>query len=70
MGSDRDRIPAHKLILAARSPVFDAMFYGPMAEQKEVVVPDIETKGFKKLLRYLKILFSVGLFHLLCYGAV
>ncbi|KAJ8321977.1 hypothetical protein KUTeg_000448 [Tegillarca granosa] len=29
---DFERIPAHKLMLSIRSPVFEAMFYGDLAE--------------------------------------
>nr|CAD7408547.1 unnamed protein product [Timema cristinae] len=44
---------AHKLILSLRSPVFDTMCFGPMAENKEIVVPDIEPETFHKLLYYI-----------------
>ena len=46
---------AHKTILAARSPVFAAMFKHPSKEKLlgNVDVPDIEPGVFKELLRYI-----------------
>ena len=46
---------AHKTILAARSPVFAAMFKHPSKEKLSgiVNVPDIEPGVFKELLRYI-----------------
>ena len=48
------RIPAHSLILAARSPVFATMFRVPMKEtiSKEVVLEDIEVSVVRVLLQY------------------
>ena len=47
-----DRVAAHKLILAARSPVFEAMFYGELAESdNEIELPDIEKIPFLLFLR-------------------
>ncbi|KAK4763794.1 hypothetical protein SAY87_013232 [Trapa incisa] len=45
---------AHKLILAARSPVFRAQLYGPMKDQNTqlIKVEDIEPHAFKLLDRY------------------
>ena len=54
VGENRDHFSCHKLILASRSEVFHAMFYGPMAEGNEVVLPDIKPEGFKKLLGYVQ----------------
>lgn len=49
-----DRIPAHKLILASRSPVFEAMFYGEMAESSsEIHLSQIEKIPFLLFLRCL-----------------
>ena len=47
--------PAHKVILAARSPVFAAMFQHPTKENLTgiVDVPDIEVNVFKELLCYI-----------------
>lgn len=44
---------AHKLLLALRSEVFDAMFFGHLAEQGVVDVPDVHPDGFDVMLRYL-----------------
>ena len=47
-----DRVAAHKLILASRSPVFEAMFYGELAESDtEIELPDIEKIPFLLFLR-------------------
>lgn len=46
-----ERIPAHKLILACSSPVFELMFFGQMAAS-EVELPDIDPEDFKKMLEY------------------
>ncbi|XP_031622613.1 BTB/POZ domain-containing protein 6-like [Contarinia nasturtii] len=40
------RISAHKLILAAESPVFKAMFYGPMKEKDEINMADTTIESF------------------------
>ena len=48
--------PAHKIILAARSPVFRAEFYGPMQEQSlqtSVTVEDMQPAVFKGLLHFI-----------------
>lgn len=52
VGSDHTEVKAHKNIVASASPVFFAMFAGPLAEQTEVAVPDIEADIFKQMLRY------------------
>lgn len=43
---------AHKLILAARSPVFRAQFYGPIGNNnvERIVIEDIEPSIFKVML--------------------
>ena len=47
-------IPAHKFILAISSPVFFAMFYGEMAESRDVIeIPDCSSESFLELLRFL-----------------
>ena len=56
--SDRKKrriaIPAHKFLLAIRSPVFFAMFCGKMADFKEEInLPDCDYDGMFELLRFL-----------------
>ena len=47
------RIPAHKLVLAISSPVFEAMFYGQMAEKgEEVELPDTDSHALLEFLRF------------------
>lgn len=46
------RILAHKLILASQSPVFKAMFYGPLAEKDEIIINDVPLEVFDSMLRY------------------
>ena len=41
----------HKLVLAARSPVFCAMFDGPLAESGEIEISDIRVDVFSVILR-------------------
>ena len=49
---EKDRVAAHKLILASRSPVFEAMFYGELAEtSNEILLPEIEKIPFLLFLR-------------------
>ncbi|XP_052170126.1 BTB/POZ and MATH domain-containing protein 2-like [Diospyros lotus] len=46
---------AHKLVLAARSPVFRAQLFGPMKDQNTECIPveDIEAPVFKALLHFI-----------------
>ena len=47
------RIPAHKYMLATGSSVFYAMFYGPLAEDREEIpVPDVEPEAFLNMLQW------------------
>ena len=47
-------VPAHNLQLAAKSPVFNAMFCGELAEQEQSInVPDCEYEGMLEFLRFL-----------------
>jgi len=47
---------AHKLVLAMRSSVFEAMFYGSMVEVNgQVTITDIERHIFDLMLRYVSI---------------
>ncbi|XP_031631812.1 BTB/POZ domain-containing protein 6-A-like [Contarinia nasturtii] len=45
-------IPAHKSILAVGSPVFEAMFYGPMKEKDDVKIVDASPEAFKVFLQF------------------
>lgn len=46
---------AHKLILATRSPVFNAQFFGPIGNRhlNRVVVEDVEPLVFKVVIAYI-----------------
>ncbi|KAI4308329.1 hypothetical protein L6164_031413 [Bauhinia variegata] len=49
-----EKFPAHKLVLAARSPVFRSKFIDGLDEEKEeVIVTDLEPKVFKAMLHYI-----------------
>ncbi|XP_064083017.1 BTB/POZ domain-containing protein 3-like isoform X2 [Macrobrachium nipponense] len=49
------RVPfiVHRLILAMSSPVFEAMFYGPMAEKADLTLPDDPPEAFVFLMGYI-----------------
>ena len=48
------RVPAHKLVLAISSPVFEAMFYGELAEKtREIELPDTKLPYLLEFLRFL-----------------
>ncbi|XP_041373947.1 BTB/POZ domain-containing protein 2-like [Gigantopelta aegis] len=53
VGENRKRIQAHRLILSLRSCVFLAMLTGPLAEQDEIEIPDIDSDVFDQFLRFL-----------------
>ena len=47
-------IPAHKFVLSFSSPVFEAMFYGELAETADSIeLPDCEYESLLELLRYM-----------------
>ncbi|XP_055301672.1 BTB/POZ domain-containing protein 3-like [Sitodiplosis mosellana] len=48
----KERIPAHKYLLAAASDVLDAMFYGSIKEKGDVEMDDASAVGFKEFLRF------------------
>lgn len=50
---DGKTLTAHKIILSAASPVFEAMFYGPMAEKRCITISDINANAFKLMLLYI-----------------
>ncbi|XP_055623112.1 BTB/POZ domain-containing protein 6 [Toxorhynchites rutilus septentrionalis] len=45
----------HKLILSAASPVFEAMFYGSLAEKQTVKIADIRPSVFERMLDFIYI---------------
>ena len=55
-GSERKKIPAHKLLLAISSPVFYAMFYGELAETKDSV--EISDCSYESLLELFRFIYS------------
>ncbi|XP_041373452.1 BTB/POZ domain-containing protein 2-like [Gigantopelta aegis] len=53
VGENRKRIQAHRFILSLRSCVFMAMLTGPLAEQDEIEIPDIDSDTFEQVLQCL-----------------
>jgi len=53
--NDGGRLKAHKLILSARCPVFNAMFQSKMteADTNKITLSDMSTAGVKILLKYI-----------------
>jgi len=50
----RQVIPAHKFVLSISSPVFEAMFYGELAETRDSIeLPDCEYDSLLELFRYM-----------------
>ncbi|KAL9980116.1 hypothetical protein ACROYT_G008659 [Oculina patagonica] len=50
----KQMIPAHKFVLSISSPVFEAMFYGELAESKDSIeLPDCEYESLLELFRYM-----------------
>lgn len=43
---------AHKLIMGISSPVFEAMFYGPLSSNSDIIITDIQPDTFQLLLNY------------------
>ncbi|CAN1171073.1 BTB/POZ and MATH domain-containing protein 4 [Linum perenne] len=48
-----EKFEAHKLILAARSPLFQSKFYDNGEDEKEIVITDLEPNVFKALLHFI-----------------
>ena len=47
-------VPAHKFVLSISSPVFEAMFYGELAETTDCIeLPDCEYESLLELFRYM-----------------
>ena len=52
VGEAREIICGHKMILAQRSPVFEKMLFGPLAEPDyPVTIPDVEPAAFRAVMR-------------------
>ncbi|KAJ6641128.1 BTB/POZ domain-containing protein 6-A [Pseudolycoriella hygida] len=49
---DIQKVPANKFILAAVSPVFDAMFFGSLKEGNIVKIIDADVDSFKEFLQF------------------
>ena len=50
----KQAIPAHKFVLSISSPVFEAMFYGELAETTDSIeLPDCEYESLLELFRYI-----------------
>ena len=65
-GSHKQRIAAHKYVLATGSSVYYAMFYGGLADKHdEITLPDVEPVAFQNLLRYHSFSMLVSLRNLL-----
>lgn len=72
VGSEQRTVKAHRCMLASASPVFYSMFEGPLAEQGEICIPDIEEDVFKEIVRYIytdKVEINEGSVKGLLYGA-
>ncbi len=55
VGTGEVRFPAHRVVLAASSKYFDAMFQGGMIEanQSEIKLATLQTEPFEKILKFL-----------------
>lgn len=47
-----EKVPAHKCILSAVSPVFDAMFYGPNKQIGDIDIVNASAGAFKEFLQF------------------
>lgn len=46
------KVPSHKVLLAAGSPVFQQMFFGSMKEKGDVSITDVSIDAFKEFLQF------------------
>ena len=55
VAGDGEELPAHKLILSARSPIFAAMFSFDSKEKQDsrVEIPDVSSDTLKSMLKYI-----------------
>ncbi|KAK3092755.1 hypothetical protein FSP39_006909 [Pinctada imbricata] len=53
MGEEGHEVNAHKYVLVSRSPVFQAMLDGAMAERGKIKITDIDKDTFQVFIRYL-----------------
>lgn len=51
-GPREERVPAHKSVLSKASDPFDRMFYGPMAEEGDVKLPQTNPDAFRDFLQF------------------
>lgn len=51
-GRQRERVPAHKSVLSKASDAFDRMFYGPMMEEGDVLLPETSPDAFRDFLKF------------------
>lgn len=49
---ESERVPAHKMLLAIRSDVFEAMFFGEMKETGDITIVDASADAFKEFLQF------------------
>lgn len=50
-GADKKRVPGFKAVMASQSPVFKAMFYGPLKEEGDVAIVGVSADEFIEFLR-------------------
>lgn len=46
------KLPSHKVIMAAGSPVFQKMFFGSLKEKGDVCITDVSIESFKEFLQF------------------
>ena len=52
VGEEREKIYAHRFLLAIESEVFKSMFYGELKESNyEIAVPDLSPIGFRNMMK-------------------
>ncbi|KAG8297227.1 hypothetical protein J6590_038831 [Homalodisca vitripennis] len=53
-GQHKKKFSTHKMILSMSSPVFEAMFYGGLAEENDPIeIPDVQPEAFTAMLEYI-----------------